>query len=1629
MRILLLSDLHIGHDSESQEIALLSLVDAIRSRIAPHRVDLVLLAGDLAHSGQEIEYNRLSNLLISPLRGVPELNRTQFIAVPGNHDVDCNIGYPPTIDALGDRLDEFFYLNEAGRRLRQSRADAFSAYSTFLQNANINGVDPLVEPARSIVVTSNDKELQVICLITSFFSSKDIKEERRTVPAPIHPLRLLLARSKKDIVKLVIGHHPKTWFTEETEQQMENLLIDNNAVYVHGHEHRIHTDFGNRGLMTIGFGAAYQSSLHDKPKPYYRNSFAICEVDENLHVDIVSWDYENGRWDSETHLPASFSERSNILPNGRVLPLPSSLLRLYSTTPSVSSLAVSPIVPRLSGCFWLADNHRSRWIAILREFGMTHSTAKAFRPPTEGLPEGHLELRIPESNGHHLIHAVSAHGDVISYEQIENLNTMFDTEPLGKCSVITLGHFADKAKTLIDRLSGVKAIVGIDGHEFTKLWMKHSNSPLVMYARSLELPSASMTLVVTTRGYALVVADDVRSRWFYVVGNDGEFVPESDSLVFSLRQVYPSLDTLAYHYPMQETNAPDLKIFPDVQKSGFDRDGYLSDCYTTFDDVRYAPLAAVGFRFRSTSLKDLYIPTSADVDGAARADQSLRKAIDEYVESLGLDDSLRAQIESQLRSQYGIGRSAEVGAARQMYQRYGNVLILDDPGSGKTCFVKYEMLAYCQPPSDSGSWYEQHIPIYVPLAEAADQLRTGNDLLTTCSTIAARRKLNLPRETIVECLSDGRAAFFFDGLDEVGRLDERIHLVGELNDIISKFAQHGNRFVLTSRPVAVQSVDVPKIFTYLHLKGLTDIEIRMLAERVLTTRLGTDEQGSLTTEEQELVEKLLGYVNNSEGLRRISRNPLLLTLLVLIYANTGALSARRHIVYTQAVRTLVSYRHRETREQVLPEADLRTQLGTLAYAIYRRKINELPSRREVVDILKPCFEANRDDGENSDTKIDEFLRRVAEATGLLVVHPRVNLDDGKEELISFMHHSFLEYYAAVGILAQDLNSELKSLAISSQWRDVTTLLFGLLSEHSDISPYIQSVLELDSEVEEITNDKLLLALECAVECDVPPVETQKLLANRLRQSLSSGALGHSDEMRESVANALSQLVESAGLEIFEPMFLDGMSNSNATIAAAFVDFVGRLRDPMHLSARMVEQFENIYAKSDSAVLNISCAGAFSRRADFRTEVSIDALGDGFGGNILERHAVLKAVTMIPSLAQRYEEKIVDLLDDPNTLIVSAAAQCVLLSGISSKFGERNRRSLEKAVSRWRTSNRSLHRTTASEQRAFVLDEQYISALLESGDARSITLGAGVLPLANVNDKTLHGVLFETMRRHENHEVRRACLDSLAMRSGVLDLVTLADRDYLCEMVKAEHRDVRIGTLRVLGMLPSDEEIILVLLHFCGFGDNEENVRRMDEELYEGFRALGEHARSDVVLKEKILEKIFLFLPRPNAREFGDENTQRQVRNLLVVSERMGLIDDARLSAHLLTLSKNFRTPKRLRSQALRVYGNTVRPSSTTIREIVTFVERKDRNLRDASYAACHSLLTRCGKRVEFVRDVYGELGALRIALMNAWKRERRRVVDNIDSVGLGNIRRALGEVEALLHSYEQYVSRVDVSKR
>src|SRR5262249_37540784 len=160
-------------------------------------------------------------------------------------------------------------------------------------------------------------------------------------------------------------------------------------------------------------------------------------------------------------------------------------------------------------------------------------------------------------------------------------------------------------------------------------------------------------------------------------------------------------------------------------------------------------------------------------------------------------------------------------------------------------------------------------------------------------------------------------------------------------------------------------------------------------------------------------------------------NPLLLSLLVMIYAHSGAPAAKRHRIYAQAVQTLVSVRNPAAGNPGLAEGDLRARFGEIALAIFDHRIQEFPTPDDVLAVIASLLGRNGKTSAYASEAV-VFLQRVAEETGLLSVH---HVAAGGQPTVTFMHHSFLEYYAAVGIVARGDISQLPTLADTPRWRE------------------------------------------------------------------------------------------------------------------------------------------------------------------------------------------------------------------------------------------------------------------------------------------------------------------------------------------------------------------------------------------------------------------------------------------------------------------------------------------------------------------------------------------------------------------------------------------------------------------
>ncbi|MEZ4865678.1 MAG: NACHT domain-containing protein [Caldilineaceae bacterium] len=228
-----------------------------------------------------------------------------------------------------------------------------------------------------------------------------------------------------------------------------------------------------------------------------------------------------------------------------------------------------------------------------------------------------------------------------------------------------------------------------------------------------------------------------------------------------------------------------------------------------------------------------------------------------------------------------------------LLDEHAGLVILGDPGAGKTTFLKHLALklALAEPPIPA---LAQRLPILVPLAAYANELAQGDCSL---QDFLARYYLNqgvedLPvAELLRSALSSGRALLLFDGLDEVPETSQRARVVDRVETF---FAHHravmgthpsaGNKFVLTSRIVGYRAapMSAPGVQTCTLVDFDQNDQTAFVAQwsQVLEAAIrGRNPEAT----RQAAVEKaeLLAALEHNPGVQQLAANPLLLTILAL----------------------------------------------------------------------------------------------------------------------------------------------------------------------------------------------------------------------------------------------------------------------------------------------------------------------------------------------------------------------------------------------------------------------------------------------------------------------------------------------------------------------------------------------------------------------------------------------------------------------------------------------------------------------------------------------------------------------------------------------------------------------------
>jgi len=395
-------------------------------------------------------------------------------------------------------------------------------------------------------------------------------------------------------------------------------------------------------------------------------------------------------------------------------------------------------------------------------------------------------------------------------------------------------------------------------------------------------------------------------------------------------------------------------------------------------------------------------------------------------------------------------RLSEPQPLLDLLKAHDGLIVLGDPGAGKTTFLKYLALRLALGEGETLG-VGARLPVLVPLSAYANALEDRDvPLVRFIAAYYRDRGIDLPLGPLLEALSArGGVLFLLDGLDEVRDLSQRSLVVERVLDCFAFERDRGNKAILTSRIVGYR--EVRAVVGGLQECTLVDFEKAEITDFVekWTSALERAARGDTALAVQEAASEraeLLEAIDRNPGVRQLAANPLLLTILALMKRQGVLLPERRVELYQKYVETLLKHWNLargldrplrrdldvvETMRVLAPLAlwmhETSPGVGLVKHQALRRKLAAIYRDREIPDPERAAR---------------HFLDDVHDYAGLLV--------ERGAGAYGFVHLTFQEYLAGVAIAQQGqraLAPVVAALAAhlgDANWREVSLLTIGYL---------------------------------------------------------------------------------------------------------------------------------------------------------------------------------------------------------------------------------------------------------------------------------------------------------------------------------------------------------------------------------------------------------------------------------------------------------------------------------------------------------------------------------------------------------------------------------------------------------
>jgi predicted phosphodiesterase len=257
-----ISDFHVRTgDPYDRDVVLGALVKSVADYRRMGRVpDLIFATGDIVYSGKPQEYELAEKFFDDLLRAL-ELDKRHLFLIPGNHDVDRDLGVG-LARTLGSREEADKYFNpERGKPHLNLKMGAFRAW----YNRYFDGVRTLTETSTCgpvELVKVHGRQLGILPINSGLFCQDDNDHGKLWVGRRCLDQAIVELKRIKAELNIALIHHPVNWLSPKESSNIQAELDDAVHILLRGHLHdtKVESAASPEGeLFCCAAGAAYDT--------------------------------------------------------------------------------------------------------------------------------------------------------------------------------------------------------------------------------------------------------------------------------------------------------------------------------------------------------------------------------------------------------------------------------------------------------------------------------------------------------------------------------------------------------------------------------------------------------------------------------------------------------------------------------------------------------------------------------------------------------------------------------------------------------------------------------------------------------------------------------------------------------------------------------------------------------------------------------------------------------------------------------------------------------------------------------------------------------------------------------------------------------------------------------------------------------------------------------------------------------------------------------------------------------------------------------------------------------------------------------------------------------------------------